>query len=645
MTERAVELALVGAGPTASSLLERLAASVRELLPATPLRIHLVDPFRAGTGRVWRPDLDARLWMNSMAEDVTMFTDTSVRCEGPVRPGPSLIEWAHATDDDTLRAVAPDDLIAEIRALDGMTFPTRRVQSAYLHWFHHGVLATLPDHVEVVVHAARALDITDVEPDRRDGRQRLTLDDGTELTVDVVVCSLGHLDAEPDAESAAHAAFAARHGLTHLPPGHTAEQDLAGLAPGEDVIVLGFGQAFTDLVVLVTEGRGGRFERQPDGSLRYHPSGAEPVLHVGSRRGVPYRSKPDYRLQSPLAPLPRFLDDDAIAALAASPTPLDFDRDLFPLLAKEAGWAYYHELFHAHGERTALPWTEFADRYTRAPYGSTELADLVAAAVPDPYDRFSIEALDRPLRDTVLPSAAALQDHLVAHIAADVARRTDTTYSADLGAFMGMLLSFGPLAKIGATGRVSPRARVTGIGGWWFSFFMYYASGPPPDRLRQFLALADAGLLRFVGADTTVTGDPERGVFVARSSTHPDDIVGTALVDARIAGPSVSRTAEPLLAAWRDRGEIVEEVVTDGEWCTNTGRTVVQGVAMHLVDAEGRAHPRRHGLGVFTSRPAASAFARPRTNAPSFRQNDAVARAILTTLAAIAGEPVAGGVA
>ncbi len=51
---------------------------------------------------------------------------------------------------------------------------------------------------------------------------------------------------------------------------------------------------------------------------------------------------------------------------------------------------------------------------------------------------------------------------------------------------------------------------------------MYYASGPPPERLRQLLALADAGLVRFVGADMRVTADEETGTFVATSSSHPD---------------------------------------------------------------------------------------------------------------------------
>ena len=37
-----------------------------------------------------------------MAEDVTMFTDESVHIAGPIRPGPSLHEWANGIDDATL---------------------------------------------------------------------------------------------------------------------------------------------------------------------------------------------------------------------------------------------------------------------------------------------------------------------------------------------------------------------------------------------------------------------------------------------------------------------------------------------------------------------------------------------------------------
>jgi uncharacterized NAD(P)/FAD-binding protein YdhS len=343
--EAPVEVALVGAGPTASSLLERLAANRPELLPDRPLRIHVIDPHRAGTGRVWRPDLHPLLWMNSMAEDVTLFVDDSVTCAGPPVDGPSLHEWAQTVDDATLQALASPELYDEIRELSAMSFPTRRVQSVYLDWFHRQVVDALPPHVEVIPHVSAVVDLFDGD----DGRQWVVLDgpDAKPFAVDVVVLSLGHLDALPDDQGTELAQFAAEHDLAYVPCGHTADQDLSVLASGQDVLVLGLGQAFTDLLVLVTEGRGGRFSERPDGSLVYEPSGLEPVLHVGSRRGVPYRSKLTYRLQAPLAPLPRFLDDDAIDALLASDTALDFFVDVLPLLAKEVGWAYYHELFAA----------------------------------------------------------------------------------------------------------------------------------------------------------------------------------------------------------------------------------------------------------------------------------------------------------
>jgi hypothetical protein len=54
--------------------------------------------------------------------------------------------------------------------------------------------------------------------------------------------------------------------------------------------------AFIDLTVLPTEGHGGKFRTDAGGSLAYLPSGAGPGLFVGSRRGVPYLSKTDYRL-------------------------------------------------------------------------------------------------------------------------------------------------------------------------------------------------------------------------------------------------------------------------------------------------------------------------------------------------------------
>src|SRR3712207_5528267 len=146
-TDRAT-IAIVGAGPRGTGLLERITASVPELRPTAELDVHLIDPYPAGAGRIWRHRQSPLLAMNSMASGVTMFTDESVVCDGPVRPGPSMWDWARALREGHLDGEDVDDLspelAAELRALTASTFPTRRLQSACLAWVLRTVVAGAP---------------------------------------------------------------------------------------------------------------------------------------------------------------------------------------------------------------------------------------------------------------------------------------------------------------------------------------------------------------------------------------------------------------------------------------------------------------------------------------------------------------------
>ncbi|MER7751266.1 FAD/NAD(P)-binding protein [Kitasatospora sp. NPDC097643] len=626
-------LVIVGAGPRGTGLLERIAANAAELLPADrPLRIHLVDPYPPGAGRVWRREQSPLLRMNSMAEDVTMFTDERSAVEGPVRPGPSLAEWAVRQEEFApYREVADPAVRAELRTLAPTDFPTRRAQSAYLDWVFRRAVADLPPHVTITVHrdTVRRID------GPADGPQTVHLADRT-LTADHVALTLGHLDSAPHPRYAADRDFAARHGRFHLPPAYSADADLSGIAPGEHVVLRGLGLAAVDLVALLTEGRGGRFEATADG-LRYLPSGREPVLHLGSRRGVPYRSKTGYRLQGPPAPLPRYFDAAAVDAVLATAGPLELRRDFWPLMAKEIAFGHYHELFHAHLGRTALPWPEFLARYDRHGWYTPELAALIAEAVPDPADRIDFERLDHPLAGLRLDTAEELQEHLRAHIAADADRRADPAHSADLGAFLALLSLFGQLPRVVAAGRLTARSTAEEVDEWFFGYFGYLASGPPGFRLHQLLALSAAGVVRFLGADVRVERDETTGTWRASGATVPGHTVtATALIEAYLPKHALARTLDPVLRDLHRGGRIVEEVLADGEFTHRSGLVAIAPGDCRLLDPalDGRPHPRRTALGPHTTHRSAAAFARPRTNAPSFRQNDTAARTLLRALAA-----------
>ncbi|MBZ3902697.1 FAD/NAD(P)-binding protein [Streptomyces griseiscabiei] len=584
-------LVIVGAGPRGTGLVERLAANAGALYAGAGFDIHLVDPHAPGAGRIWRADQSPLLWMNSQAEDITMFTDESVRMEGPVREGPTLHEWA---------------------GLDGRTFSDRRTQGEYLRWVHDSAVAELPEGVTVHHHPRRALRIDGP----REGRQQVWLEGRPRpLPADLVVLALGHLDAELDDEQRGLAEYARTHGLVHLPPDFTADSDLSALTPGEPVLVRGFGLAFVDLMVLLTEGRGGRYEGDPDdpdGELTYHPSGREPVLHVGSRRGVPYHSKIGYDLEGERPPLPRFFgpaEVDALLERAGRVGGLDFRRDVWPTVEKELGFAHYHRLFHAHPERTAMAWADFEEKYAAA--GETgERAALVASAVPDAADRLDLAAVDRPLEGVRYGSYEEFQAGLRGHVEDDLRRRHDPSHSADLGVFFGLLSVYGQLIRLGD------------VGTWWHGFFSLLASGPPGPRLRQLLALSRAGLVHFVGADMEVAaGD---GVFRASGATVPGvSVEARALVEARLPEPTVARVRDGLLRELYDAGDVVE---------TAEGLVAVDPADGRVLDRAGRPHPRRFALGPYTNSRTPGAFTRPRTGGPAFRQNDATARAVLEFL-------------
>ncbi|MGW1755710.1 FAD/NAD(P)-binding protein [Streptomyces mirabilis] len=580
-------LVIVGAGPRGTGLIERIAANAPELYAGSGLDIHLVDPHPPGAGRIWREAQSPLLWMNSHAEDVTMFTDETVVMDGPVRPGPTLHEWA---------------------AIDGRTFADRQLQGAYLSWVHEQAVAALPPDVTVHHHPCRALRVSGP----REGRQQVWLEGRPRpLLADLVVLAIGHLDAELDQDQHELATYARTHDLVHLPPDFTADSDLSSLAPGEPVLVRGFGLAFVDLMVLLTEGRGGRY----DGDT-YLPSGREPVLYVGSRRGVPYHSKIGYDWTGERPPLPRFFGPAEVDALLARPEGFDFRRDVWPSIEKELGFAHYHRLFTVHPERTAIAWTDFEEKYAAGEAAEREA--LVASAVPDPADRLDLAALDRPLDGVRYASHEEFQDGLRAYVEGDLRRRHDPGNSPDLAVFLGLLSVYGQLIRLGD------------IGPWWHGFFSYLASGPPGPRLRQMLALSRAGVVRFVGADMAVVA--EDGVFRASSATVPGETVeARALVEARLPEPTVGRALDPLL----------RELHADGAVETPEGLLRVDRSDGRILDGGGRPHPRRFALGPYTDVRTPGAFTRPRTGGPAFRQNDATARAALAFLRDLAYRAVA----
>jgi hypothetical protein len=627
MTQRAgasQTLVFVGGGPRTVGILERLAANAPDIPGSARLSIHIVDPFPAGGGRIWRAEQSPLLWMNSKARDVTIFTDSSVSCEGPIVTGPTLAEWIIGEGRTTLAAAGLGEQAAGLRPDD---FAGRQIQAHYLRWAHNRAVASLPARITVTEHAGSA---AAVREDRN--AQRVLLADGSELPADVVVLAQGYLDREPTPEERRLSAAAERHGLTYIPPGYTADVDLSDLRPGEPVLVRGFGLAFVDLMVLLGEGRGGRFERSADGELRYHPSGAEPVLHVGSRRGVPYHAKLGYSL-SDSTPVPaRYFTTEAVAALGADGRPADFRHEIWPLMAKELTAAHYRQLFAAHPERTLVSWSEFSAILDTADVSGAAFADVVERAVPKREDRFELLCIDKPLAGGFFGSRQDLTDAVLGHIQGDLRRRADPYFSADAAVFDALLTVYGVLAVALTTGKISAADRIALVEGQFHGFFSFLASGPPPRRLEELIALHRAGLVHFAGPDLDV--EVVDGNFSGSSPAAPGRVAARALVDARLPRPDVRAATDPIIRGLLADGELAAEDITTPDGRSLGGGQLLADFSCRAIRADGTVHPRRFLLGPSVSGSAGSAgFSRPGFNGAGFRQNDAVARNILRLFA------------
>ncbi|MCW8099004.1 FAD/NAD(P)-binding protein [Streptomyces tauricus] len=642
-----VSVALVGAGPRGTSVLERLCASAPELLtPGTRLTVHVVDPSPPGPGRVWRTAQPPELLMNTVASQVTLFTDDSVDCSGPIRPGPSLYAWAAGQSGGG--RLDPDD------------YPTRAQYGRYLEWVFGEVVRGAPPALRIETHRARATRLDDTA----DGLQTLVLDNGRVLPdLAAVVLAQGHLPTVADRAQERLSADAERHGLRHVPPANPADLDLSCVLPGETVLLRGLGLNFFDHMALLTTGRGGRFVHDPAGT-RYLPSGREPRLVAGSRRGIPYQARGDNAKGPYGRHLPLVLTPEAIAGFrkrADSGDAPDFLTEIWPLVAKEVETVYYETLLARRGTREPQPpvvptapaaradRVDRADRPAQAAPGvrgfrerflGVPHRDPQEASVLDEFgisgaDRWSWDRVSRPHGGRVFTGPADFRGWLLAHLREDAEQAALGNVDGPLKAALDVLRDLrNELRQIVDHGGLAGPSRREHLDRWYTPLNAFLSIGPPRRRIEEMAALIEAGVLEVIGPRLEVRA--EAGAWVAHSPDVPGSTVSaTTLVEARLPEPDLRRTADALLARLLKTGQCRPHTVDGYE----TGGLDVTQRPYHLIDRQGRPHGRRFAFGVPTEGVhwVTAAGVRPGVDSVTLSDADAVARAVLRTVAAEVG--------
>ncbi|HEX3784200.1 MAG TPA: FAD/NAD(P)-binding protein [Pseudonocardiaceae bacterium] len=628
MLSSGTSVCIVGAGPRGTSVLERICANSTVLSTSdAPVVVHLVDPFPPGAGGVWRTDQPAHLLMNTVSSQVSLFTDDSVACAGPVVEGPSLYEWAK-------QLVGPDDpgeVRAQARALGPDSYPSRALYGHYLEWVFRRLVRTAPVGLTITVHRRSAVRLGDGP----DGQQVVTLDDGTRLSVDSVVLALGHGPVRLTEEETRLRDFAVDHDLTYIPPSNPADIDLNRAQAGERVALRGMGLNFFDYLALFTETRGGRFERGREG-LVYLPSGREPLLYAGSRRGVPHHARGENEKGALGRHEPAFLTEQVVAGLrrrSAAGFRLTFMRDVWPLIDKEVRTVYYHALVAARGDGASA--AEFRREYLACQHADSDDTALLRRFGIDAAQRWDWDRIARPYGDQEFSDRAQFHDWLLEYLRNDAAEARRGNVHGPLKAALDTLRDLRNEVRLVVDhGGITGRSYRDELARWYTPLNAFLSIGPPLRRIEEMMALVEAGVLRAIGPGMRVTPAHDGSAFlVDATSVHEPAVEVTTLIEARIPDVDLRRSDNPLLRHLLATGQARTYRIPDENGADfESGGLAVTDSPYRLVDDRHRPHPRRFAYGVPTEYVhwVTAAGIRPGVGSVTLTDSDAIARAVLT---------------
>ncbi|MFD5598980.1 FAD/NAD(P)-binding protein [Leucobacter sp. NPDC058333] len=675
-------IAIIGAGPRGTSLIERIGAHLRAADDAgaapRPLELHLIEESAFGAGRIWRTDQTRELCMNTLADAVTLFTEPTSSIAGPVREGPTLYEWGllalaresatgvdgpsgldpalseaiaripatHAAQVDAhpIRTGFAAEYRAELAAFRPETHPSRALYGEYLEWCLERAVSELPAAVRVVRHTGRAVSITRVGA----GRERIELAGGERIDADAVALATGWMPrADTETERELGRQVSERPELVWVRPGSPVEQDLSGVPERGNVIVRGLGMGFFDTMALLTLGRGGEFEDDATapGGLRYLQSGREPIMHVTSGRGVPFRAKTLYGSLPPRSEQRFLLGVD----WSREARPIDFDRQFWPRIVADAYFDHYRTLRRVRAAATTAP-AEIVESVigsaiqphtvaggeAHAPGAGEPLTAVVSAVaaavaefVPDPADRLDLLSEMRPVAHPV-ESAEEFDDWVVQRVARDLAEAElgrDSALKAGLwsvSSARGVANRVGSLGGFDAESRKSGFAMLQAVGGM-------AGSGPPAFRTRQLLALAAVGLVKFIGPAARVRVS-DRGFTAASPLVADSEVTSSTLIDAWMHFHDLAETADPLAQSLVRAGRARAFRISDRLGGTRaTGAFDVDPATGLLVHPGGERDTTVHVAGIPVDEQLHDTIISPMpgTDPPMLRETDRVARSLV----------------
>ncbi|UNW39029.1 FAD/NAD(P)-binding protein [Weissella cibaria] len=563
-----MNIVLVGAGPRNLSLVERLMAHAKST--TEPVDITLYDPFPIG-GRVWNPDQDPTFLMNTVTQQLTLFTDPSVPNHASTALyGPNFYEWSVTFGKEYVKM---HDFKNEAYFLDELTrinpnrFTSRALFGVYGQWFFEHLGAHVPANVTLSYERRSVTDIV-----KQDNQYTVTIDGTDTIIADQVVMALGHVDNSLNDEEQAFAdAAAGNANMLYVAPTHPSEADLDAVPAREKVVLRGLGLSFFDYIAKLTISRGGRFARDNNGVMYYLPSGKEPHMIAGSRKGLPMHARGVNQKVAAEGYQPLFFTSENLDKLAEKSNGQVTYDEFFTLLRKELEYKHYQNTINDFG----VTW----------PFNAAEFMDALAASddLNETARKYGIseeyimdwDRILNPVDD--VPAEVEYSDFMMNYLTWDINDANQGNNDAPYAGAFDMLRDVRGIIRHYLDAGYLSSDEYAKFLSKFNPFNSLISVGPPVLRVEQMRALIEAGVLEVAGPGLAVSVRDDH--YVATDNRGNTWTVNN-LVEARLFPVSLAASTNPLVANLRDRG-----LLSAAEYTKADGSTyVVGGTRMNKED-------------------------------------------------------------
>jgi uncharacterized NAD(P)/FAD-binding protein YdhS len=604
------KIAIIGLGPRGLSVFDRIIAYARNDATATPLELYLFDSKEFGPGCHTTDQAD-HLLVNTVACQMTQFSDDTVRGAGPLLYGPSFADWLSSNRDAS-------GARAEI---DRNGYYSRALFGDYLRWGFEYLKKLAPPHMTIFLHNYAGVD----DLAWKDERWHVSYD-GCEYLAHFAFLTTGHArkvlsDAERTLTNKVDAARARNAKLQLVLEPYPIRNAVSSVTAGDAIAIEGMGLTSFDLIAQLTQGRGGKFEpcgkMEPVGRLRYRPSGNEPKILLYSRSGLPLTARAVNQKGVFGQYKPKFLTFAKLESLRleAGGGQLDFQKQIIPLLWCDMQFAFYFAYLHHQRDKIAA--LMFSNEFMACDSAAARQA-LIDRHVSR-KDQMSWDKLVDPVPPLALKSRRQFDDWLRGHMWRDVEHAMKGNLDSPVKSACDVLRDVRDVVR----GAIDFGGLYEHSHRWVLSEFLpimnRLAVGPPKERIAQLLALMDAGTVRAdFGPSASCTLDEGGASFVVRGHWPGEEATANVLIRGRASLPGPLEDKSPLMRKLVQRG--IVRPFMNGQFHPG-GITVDRN--MNVVAQDGGAQTTLWALGTLVEGCKFYTFVLPRPGANSTTMVDA----------------------